>query len=181
MCTIINITAIASLTDDDSKTAPSNMEEITRQNKKYFYNFQSEAENKLNEERAQDLETKFFEKLQFASDDPIDNLDYPEIKKITSIDEGNIPMYNALPSRERKFNVDKNPRHKRELLLSPQVVEVFEIHSSKHVQPPSKFSDTREIPKYEEKSDSTWDILGIMSAIRQSFFNSLLTTNPGKN
>lgn len=129
--------------------------------------------------------TKFekndFEKLPFISENPFTNLDYPEIKRISS--EGDLPMYNVFPNENSlKFNnIDKwpkkNSRFKREQLLSPQEVEVFKITSLKH---PQKVDENREVVKKREAS-TDWDLLGLMSSIRKSFFDNFFESNDGKH
>lgn len=92
------------------------MEELSQQDSKYFYSYQSEGDSKLNEEKEN------FEKLPLASDDAFHNQDYPELKKINSKDDRSIPLYNAFPNKARKFNnIDKwstrSTRYKREPTL----------------------------------------------------------------
>lgn len=95
-------------------------------------------------------------------------------------------MFNVYPNENAKQfnNIDKwdrrGARLKRDLLLTPEDTEFFEIDSpreSREIEQPKEIMD---FPKEQKEPGSVWDVLGIMATIRKSFFSDFFSPAIGK-
>lgn len=107
------------------------------------------------------------------------NEDLPRLEEITS-ETDSFPIYNAFPNYNKlRFNdinrwSDRATRIKREKWLTPEKTEVFSIDSKDNPRQ-AEAKEIMDFPRAEQPKN-VWDLLGLMSMMKKSFFDSVFTT-----
>lgn len=132
-----------------------------------------------------------FQQLPLPPNDNVQVSSLPVLVKDNRLSSQRIPIFNTYLRQpvlqfnnihkyhRNKFkNLANVHRVKRKLIIEPENTEIINIQAMMNEEP----NEILDVPalKRAERPESIWDVLGIMSAIRRSFFANFLNPILGK-
>lgn len=121
-----------------------------------------------------------YRQLPLPFDPDIPTNDLPRLQKENKREEDGVVLINAYPHEPKlifndihRFSHSGGPQH---AIIQPEHTQIFQIRSqTSHVQ-------TSDEPSWEKlkRPETLWDLLGIMSVIKNSFFGDFIDPSQSK-